>query len=442
MSLQRGLRSFAADTRGNVAAITVFLLVPLLVMAGGATDIARQESYRAKLQDSVDRAVLAAASLDQKDTVAKTVSEYLKSLSFAGDVTVTPTYVTKTNSKTVTVTASYVMPTYFLHFIGKENLTITASATAEEKRTNIEISLMLDVSGSMKDKLSGTNTRRIDEMKTAAKAFLDIVLTDTAKEYTSVNIVPYAGDVNVGASIFNGLGGARTHNNSSCFEYYNSNYTGGMPNLAGRAQVPHFSQSNWNQTTADQDKGWCPSESSAISIFSDSASALKTRITNYRMADGTGTAIAMDWGILLLNPALRPYVQQAAQIGMVPNKFKDRPADWNDLNTKKFVVLMTDGGVSDQYRPKDPNKDINTQPSNNTVQNRASAVALLQTFCTFAKGKQVTVFTVGFEVPSTYESEMRSCATNASHYYPVKGLNLTKAFESIATAIQKIKLTN
>lgn len=443
MSLKTGLRHFATDTRGNIAVITVFLLVPILVIAGGATDIARQESYRAHLQDSVDRAVLAAAPLDQTLSVTDTVREYLKSLPFADQVTVVPTYTTHTNSKVVTLTASYVMPTYFLHFIGKPSLKVIASATAEEKRTNIEISLILDVSGSMRE-ISNSGNRRIDELKPAAKEFLDLVLSASAKEYTSVNIVPYAGDVNVSAAIFNALRGARTHNNSSCFERYDANYTGGMPNLTGRAQVPHFSHSN-NQVNnvPDMDKGWCPSEASAISILSDSATVLKQRITDYRMADGTGTAIAMNWGILLLNPALQDYVEQAAQIGMVPKKFKDRPAEWNDANTKKFIVLMTDGKVVAQQRPKDPNRDINL-PTNSispAPQSESSAAALLQTLCTFAKGKKVTIFTIGFQVPSSYEGQMQSCASSASHYYPVQGLDIKTAFRSIWSAIQKIRLT-
>jgi Flp pilus assembly protein TadG len=441
MSLHKAVLRFAEDTRGNIAVITVFLLVPILVIAGGATDIARQESYRAQLQDSVDRAVLAAAPLDQTLTIADTVREYLKSLPFASAVTVTSSNKTATNSKTVTVTASYVMRTYFLHFVGMRTLTVAASATAEEKRTNVEISLMLDISGSMRF-VSSSGKRRIDELKPAAQEFINTILTTESAAYTSVNIVPYAGHVNISANIFNGLGASRSHNNSSCVELLDADYASGLPNLSGRTQVPHFTHSNFNTAVSDMIWWWCPEENSSISIFSDSKTTLNQRITGYKMADGTGTAVAMNWGLLLLNPVLRPYVQQAAQIGMVPNKFKDRPANWDDLGTKKFIVLMTDGAISDQYRPKDNARATNIAPDNKTVQTRTQARDLMYKVCNFAKSKNVTIFTIGFEVDATAQTEMKSCASSASHFYPVAGIDIKTAFRSIATAIQKIKLTN
>ena len=62
MPFIRILRDFLADRGGNVAIISAFAIIPLLAIAGGATDIARHEAYRVQLQDGVDRAVLASAA--------------------------------------------------------------------------------------------------------------------------------------------------------------------------------------------------------------------------------------------------------------------------------------------------------------------------------------------------------------------------------------------
>ena len=61
----RLFRQLLADQNGNVTIIVAFMIIPMLVLAGGATDIARYEMHRVQLQDGVDRAVLAAAALTQ-----------------------------------------------------------------------------------------------------------------------------------------------------------------------------------------------------------------------------------------------------------------------------------------------------------------------------------------------------------------------------------------
>jgi Flp pilus assembly protein TadG len=47
--MQRIVGAFLRDRRGNVAIIVALLLMPMLVLAGGATDIARYEAHRAQL---------------------------------------------------------------------------------------------------------------------------------------------------------------------------------------------------------------------------------------------------------------------------------------------------------------------------------------------------------------------------------------------------------
>src|SRR5215217_3871272 len=137
------------DERGNVAIIVAFMLLPMLVLAGGATDIARYEMFRVQLQDGVDRAVLAAASLTQDETVEETAAEYLKTVGFIDRVEIDYDYETALNSRDVTITARYEMQTSFLPLIGIDTLAMVATATAQEERLNLEISLVLDISGSM-----------------------------------------------------------------------------------------------------------------------------------------------------------------------------------------------------------------------------------------------------------------------------------------------------
>ena len=190
MPIRRLLKKFVADQNGNVAIICAVAILPMLVIAGGATDIARHEAFRVQLQDSVDRAVLAAASLTQSRTVAQTVNDYLKTLPFITAVTVKNTSTITLNSREVTVTASYNMDTAFLPLIGINTIMVNATATAKEKRSNIELSVMLDISGSMVGS-------KYTNLKSAATSFVRTMLTNETQADTSMRLVPYSGQVNL-----------------------------------------------------------------------------------------------------------------------------------------------------------------------------------------------------------------------------------------------------
>nr|WP_282567803.1 pilus assembly protein TadG-related protein [Devosia sp. 1635] len=431
------IQEFNQATNGNVAVLTAFSLIPMLVLAGGATDVARHESYRVQLQDGVDRAVLAAASLSQTQPIEATVGEYLKSLPFITDVDVQVDADSSTNNREVTVTATYNMETSFLRLISIESIDVTARATAVEKRQNIEISLVLDISGSMRN----GSPSRIRLLKPAAKQFIETILNEESAAYTSVSIVPYAGSVNPGAMAFGGLGIPRRHNHSSCVEFTAGDYATGVIPFNQRTQVAHFTNSHQGVSYPGLGWPWCPLEDTSISYITNDANYLKSRIDSLIMYDGTGTAIAVKWGMLLLEPAAQPLMAYAASHGMVPAEFSSRPARFDDPNTIKFIVLMTDGDITEQRRPNVYDYPRAKEQDNYTSQNRNSARDSMYAVCNRAKANGVIVFTIGFQVSSQGRAEMQNCASSISHFYDVNGIDIDAAFRSIATAIQKVRLT-
>ncbi|ODT65504.1 MAG: hypothetical protein ABS75_31130 [Pelagibacterium sp. SCN 63-23] len=434
-------RHFARDEGGNIAIIVAFLLMPMLLLAGGATDIARYEAHRAQLQDGIDRAVLAAASLSQSVPVEKTVADYLKSLGFIDNVKLDYDYTLGLNARSIKVTAGYEMPTGFLPLIGINSLSIVVAAQAQEKRSNIEISMILDISGSMRE----GSPQKLSLLRPAAKQFIDTVLTVQSRPTTSISIVPYAGSVSVGPMVFGGLGVPRKHDHSSCMEFATSDYAAnvGLVPFNQRTQVPHFTQNHQGVNYPGLDWGYCPSDVTAISYMSNDPVALRNKIDTMRMADGTGTAIGMKWGLMLLEPAAQPYVAQASGAGMIPMAFASRPAPFNDPNTVKVIVLMTDGAISEQKRPKQYAYPRSPEGGggNDTWYSATVADTHLQSVCQRAKDNGVIVFTIAFQVNPTGRSQMQKCASSLSHYYDVSGLDIAGAFNSIATAIQKVKLT-
>ena len=429
------LRTFRADKRGNVGMLFGLALVPLTALGGAGVDIARYETIRVELQDGLDRGVLAAASLTQTREAKAVLQDYLKNLSYANEVTLDFERQTGLNQRKVKASASYTLDTSFIKLVGVNKLTVNAVSTAQEAKQNIEMSLMLDMSGSM------ISNNRIKNLRTAAKAFIDQMITDDTKDYTTISIVPYAGHVNVGAAVFDKLGGTRTHSESSCFELGedNSNYGTEPIKFSGAAQVPHFT--NWNFGRTDMRPWWCPLESTAITYLSNDATALKAKIDAIEMHDGTGTQNAMQWGYTLLNPAGKTVTTAAIAAGKMNAKFADRPVAFNDSDTMKIIVLMTDGAITEQYRPKDYSRSVTLKPDNKQISSASTNATRLANVCTKAKANGITIFTIGFEVSGSATTQMTNCATSPAHYYPTSGSNITDAFKSISISIKKLRLT-
>lgn len=437
------LRRLLKDQQGNVAVISALMLLPMLLLAGGATDIARYEAFRAQLQDGVDRAVLASASLTQRSSVENTAAEYLKSVSFIDDVSVDIDYETALNARSVTITARYEMATGFLPLIGIDSIPILAVASAAERRPNLEVSLMLDISGSMTE----SSPSRISLLRPAAKQFIDAMITSDTAPYTSISIVPYAGTVNPGAVAFGLLGTTRRHNYSSCIEFDHTNnkdYGTGMVPFNLRAQVAHFTK-NHVGNPAGKEWSYCPAEATSITYLSNNATALKARIDSMKLHDGTGTGVATNWGMLLLDPTARPFIAQMAAAGQLPMQFSNRPAAFTDTDTLKVLVLMTDGAITEQRRPQPAYYNFPRSPEgegpptrNYDYQSQAAASTSLRRVCQVAKANSVIIFTIGFYTTS---ADLTTCASSANHFYNVTGSGISLAFQSIANSIQNLKLT-
>ena len=181
----------------------------------------------------------------------------------------------------------------------------------------------------------------------------------------------------------------------------------------------------------------------------------------------------MKYGLALLDPSTQPFFEAQSKkttLGYVdsslspapniPVAFADRPDAWQgDLaqkETEKYIILMTDGAVSHQYRPIDPEEPTLVDVSmiddgiDNTSSKATSAenVTDLKAICDIANEpeKGVTVYTIAFDPPATrlaqIRSEMEYCATADSTYYEAYGDGIVRTFQSIARTINKLRLTN
>ena len=450
----RALRRFCEDTQGSILSVSIIWFLLLFLITGMATDYMRHETFRAEMQAALDRGLLAAADIEQTVDAETTVHDYFRSADWVGGNTVVPTVQVledTTRTRTITGRAEFEFETFFLRLIGIPTLRVVAQGTAEERRKDIEVSLVLDISGTMRwcENNSATcpDGNRIEQLIPAAQDFIDRVVTPDSRDYTTVNIVPYAGQVNAGPVLFSAVGGQRNYgvNDHSCIEIASADFLStGLPGQGTYDQVPDFHW--WPIDNSWMDWGWCPSDGVGITFMNNDASDLHDAIEALRhnLHDGTGTDNAMKWGLALLDPAANPVLSPH-----VPSQFSNRPALFDDDDTLKFIILMTDGQITGQQRPNDPAAPINSsveilsqsgQPGYDAVDASTARLQFLA-LCDMARDNDVIVYTIAYMAPVGAQTDMRSCAHDPdTHYYNVAGLDINYAFQEIATTINKIKL--
>jgi Flp pilus assembly protein TadG len=196
-ALLRWFGAFVADRRANIAFVYAIALVPLAVACCGAVDYARGVLVRASLTEALDAAGLAVgASGNLSEADARTLAQAYFNANYQPDSSFgTPAPVSfAQNGQDITLSSSVAVPTVLMHLIGIDTMAVSSSVVITRNSFNIEVALALDITGSMD---SGT---RLADLKTAAKALIDIVVQDTQSPTTSkVAIVPYSMAVNAGS---------------------------------------------------------------------------------------------------------------------------------------------------------------------------------------------------------------------------------------------------
>ncbi|WP_299923789.1 pilus assembly protein TadG-related protein [uncultured Pelagimonas sp.] len=429
----------------------------MMVFGGIGVDMIHTELKRTKVQNALDRAVLAAADLENTMDPTFTVNDYMRAMGMEdalGGVTVSDSL----TERTVTANASIRMPSNFLSLVGVDTLQAAGLAEASESRNKVEISLVLDVSGSM------ANNNKLTNLKTAANEFFDTVLTGANQDRVSISLVPYSEHVNAGPAITQNLNVNWDHSYSHCLELPDSVFSSTALNSAiTYDQVQHY---NWNYYgNNDLNAPVCPEHSyERITPFSQDAAALKAQINALQPRAGTAIFAGMKWGTALLDPSSQGLNSNLIATGNADPAFAGRPSAYGDGETIKTVVLMTDGqhDFSNRIRSDYYNSPewVDTWANNNLWYylvnnvpsyewgnyyeqryNMAYGDSLLDSVCDAAKASGIVVWTISFEGQEHGESVMQNCASSPSHYFDVEGTEISEAFSSIARTITQLRLT-
>jgi Flp pilus assembly protein TadG len=506
-SLQRGLakvtqaittsRRFARRLRreksGNVAMIFALLVIPLTGAIGLAIDMGRIYHVAMHTQGALDAAALAAgrvAQVEKTDTLnkaSKSASAYYDQAKPTDVVQTSIAFAPNTQQTEFTVTATSWVKTPFLSVLDliapgtpasdappacKSSFACTkvvSTATAQiclncsdvgggnaDDGTNLEISMMLDLTGSM----SGD---KIVDLKAAAKDLIDIVVWGDQSKYTSrVALAPFAPAVNVGA-YFTQITGKSDQTDNDGSSSKNIHY----PNSCiknGSVTSTCSKDSKYNTPTYIATYATCVVERTGTNQFTDAAPTdASTWLPTWNvMASSMSTTctpaskiVPLTKNTALLKSTIDGFAASGTTAGQLGTAFawyllspnwntvwpaESQVAPYGTAKVKKIAILMTDGEYNTlqgiQY--SDGSKQAIT-----ATQNALSLCTAMKRTLT-SSDPNIEIYTVGFQLTTTASKNLlKGCATTADHYYETSsGDGLKAAFRDIALKISRLRLTN
>ncbi|WP_171122744.1 MULTISPECIES: TadE/TadG family type IV pilus assembly protein [unclassified Ruegeria] len=346
------VRDFAEREDGT---FTIFVLLGFLVIfatTGMGVDLMNYERDRANLQSTLDRAVLAAADLDQKLPPKEVVASYLEKAGLEGKLVGEPVVIEGLGSRTVSATAETVVKTHFMSFSGVNSLTARAASTAEESVGAVEISLVLDMSGSMDNPSAEAGKTKIEVLRDAAKEFVTLMLSKQDATEVSMSIVPYATQVNAGEDILSKFSNVTSeHSYSHCVNFSSTQFDDpSMDPTSAFQRTAHFDPFRYTNG-AEQFPRYpvCPTRvGSEITAVTDDIDVLHNRIDALTAKGNTSIDVGMKWGSAMLDPKFKGIIKSLSTEGAVPVKFDDRPLRYED-DVLKVIIVMTDGKNTTQY---------------------------------------------------------------------------------------------
>lgn len=497
---QGGTRAtFSEDRRGTTAVIVGLCIGVLVSAVGFAVDLSRYQNARAAIQQAVDGAVLAAASSSETTEAGlKPIAKGFFNQNM-GRTPLAPDYKDSLvySDGRLTLTVDGRVDLIFGGLLRMNSLPLKVMATAERGgNETVEVALVLDNTWSMSAQ-SGDGQTRIQALKSASALLVGEIMTGPNAGRVKIGVVPYADYVNVG------MGNRNQPWLSVPADYTEVRTTKGTPRqcttrntrrvctkgpkktctthedgvprqydctpnvcrdepsepyeqcTGGTADTTTNVQHRWNGCVGSRKEGKLrlndEQPSKAYPGFLDTNclnpilpltgnrgtvdAALKNLIINRGTSYRPYTHIpsGLVWGVNVLSPTA-PFVEGAAY-----GPGNKRP--------RKILVLMTDGENTLRFEPGEgKHPQFDAQGNKGNVQKIATDKDTAD-ICTYAKSKEIEVFTVLFAVDSLEaQSLLRNCASPDDEYQhafnAADTMALRDAFAAIARSINEVRLVH
>lgn len=470
-------RKLLSNESGNAAIVTGMAAIPMVLILGSAVDFERASNLHTELQSSVDSAAIFAATLQEPNsTILTTKSKPYFEANFKADgATELPTYSAVNNGNSVTVTASVPSRNAFMALAGVPTTTVGARAVVFKTGINLEVSLVLDNTGSMGWTNAKTGNASIEDLKTAATSFVNKVMPAVQGDYyTKIAAVPYNVGVNIGSPA--GADTARgtiatgtsttpgsqyfkfsSMKNSNCGSTYGADPSGNCYAVASitdcvTERVGTHAYTDAGPAISPLGRLYAIGSTNSCTVtpyrpLSTSKTDLNATIAAMSADNNTVGQIGIAWGWYTLSPNFGMFSGESVPTSYA-NLASATPPPSNPLKTKKIMILMTDGEFNSAYADGvmsgkvnyvsyTSSKVINKDPDNGDpfVQSKA--------MCNAIKASGIELFVITFQLDKSKPKRVdlvEKCATDGDHILDADTTSLDIAFNSIANQIQEMRI--
>jgi Flp pilus assembly protein TadG len=343
-TVTQSIAAFRRGESGAFAVMGIFFFMIMAIAAGIAIDITRSEMNRKRMQYAADNAALAAAVVPGDDEAIAEAWDYLTTVGVGPDDAIVEVKYVGSNRK-IAITGTAQTDTMFMRLLGEDALPQPFLSGAMADVAGAEVSLVLDISGSMND------GQKLPKLKAAATGFVED-LVGNGRSNTSVSIVPYHAAVNLGEDLARHLPLTAEHDLSHCIRFSEDEYsTTGIPADGVLQRISHYDWQSGNRMSPGLvDKPYCSdNDYSKVMPWSNDEAALKAHINSLQADGWTAIDLAARTGAMLLDPSMQAALDGMVDDRQVPKAFRGRPYDFGDKRTQKVMVILTDGENTDQY---------------------------------------------------------------------------------------------
>jgi Flp pilus assembly protein TadG len=387
--------SFRGNQDGSVAIIFAAVVLVLTMAAGVAMDYARAARLSTITTTALDAAVLAAAkdlaagasSADVDQTAqnyfnASIANHNLDGISFS-NLTVRQDPIN--DEVNISVQAS--IETAFVRIAGIDTVSFGERAVAAFASKDIELAMMLDVSGSM-------GGSKIRDLRDAATDLVDILHNGSPQNDVRIGMVPYSTSVNAGSYADPTTGGASVR----C--------------VTERGGGNAFTDISALSDPLGGSGGiYCPN--AEIVPITDRERSMKRSIRRLRAGGWTAGHLGVAWAWYMVSP-------EWADVWPVAS----RPRAYGLRDNIKAVILMTDGIFNTAY-----------------VSGNGDSVAQAEGLCDNMRDEGVVIYSVAFQAPAASEALLRDCADASVRYFDAdNGQELREAFQKIALSLLQLRI--
>lgn len=464
--------SFNQNDDGGILPLTALLLTGFMLAGGAAIDYSRYASAKNIMNTALDAAILdAGVRLGEGQPVDQKFEDDFNAFfnvniagrgGFGANYTIVDFSADEETGR-VNASAAASVETTLMKIGGFDKLDISTEGAGVFGRNETEVTIMLDVTGSMFGTVTGTGIRKIDSLKRAANdAIAGLLPINSQNANTRVGLVPYASSVNASAKYASVV----TEGNSSvqiastdafANASFNVPTTSCVTGRGGRdastdifdvQDAPLGSDSRTvNGDTLNRQRLECP-EAEIIPLTSD-RELLEDTIDSLVAQNNGFTAghLGIAWSYYMLSPNWTPLWEAESD----PQPYS---ADVN-----KFAILMTDGEFNTAYdgvrdnnvatneilpfgRVVDGNR-TRPDPLRRSIERSESISADL---CANMRNDGITVYAIAFDAPTSAAALLRSCSSTGSNGQPLffdarNEDQLSAAFDEIVEDITSLRLT-